>query len=383
MLNWSRSAPAALLLFALACGEQRFGVEPPPSSSAVIWSAAGATASGVPGADSTAVYFGTRDHHLIAVDRATGTVRWTATTDARTANTEFGDNVILAAGNVLFGDYVIYAFDAATGARRWVFDPESQGFPGYGAGVHELRTDGATIYAGSASGHVYAINANDGALIWVTPLAADGNSGTFDPVIDAGVLYVVVRHFTNPITGELDALDRSSGRVLWSRNFGPSTVPHTSSGPIPPVAVYDNLVIASVDDGTIHAVDNTTGEDVWVIPRLSGVNAYDDLRPIRIVGSVLVAGSSVPILMGYDAGTGRLLWQDNAGQGSDANTMGTDGSAVYIPFNNGTLGSFEAATGAQNWLRKAPNGAFFDPYPLAGPDAVFAPASSGLIALRK
>lgn len=374
-----------LPLAALACegSATRFGTEPPPGDGAVLWSAGSSGVSGAPVADASTVYFATVDHHLIATDRKTGAIRWTATTDARAAATEFGQNVVLAGSIVSFGDYVVYGFDAATGARRWVFDPEAQGVAGYAAGAYELRTDGTTIYAGSGSGHAYAINARDGTLVWVNALAPGGNTSVYDPVIDGSAVYVTVRHFTNPITGELDALDRSTGKLLWSRNFGPPTTAGTGSGPLDAVVLYNGLVIVAIDDGTIHAVDRATGSDVWVAPRLPNVMALDDARPLRVSGSILIAGSSVPVLVGYDAETGRLLWQVDAGQGSDTKPFAADDQSVYVPFNNGTLGSFDPKTGAERWLRAAPHGAYFMSYPFIGADAVFAPTTQGLVALTK
>lgn len=370
-----------MLIGCSGCQTQKFGTEPSSHVTPVIWAALG-SAVGQPAADSATVYFGTSDHHVIAVNRQRGTVKWDGMTDGQTPRTLNGQNVVLAAGNVIFGDYAVYAFDQITGARRWVFDPERQGSGGYAPGAYELSTDGRTIYAGSGSGYVYAINALDGTLFWVVPLATDGRSSVYDPVIDGNVVYLTVRHFTNPITGAVFALDRSSGAVRWSHVFQPS-IPQAGSGPLDKVAVFGGFVIVSVDDGKIYALDRATGAVQWVAPRLGDVQGLDDARPIILVGGVLVAGSTALELTGYDAATGRLLWQTNGGQGASINSLAADGQTVYVPYNNGVLGAFEAQTGTQNWLRSAPNGGTFTPYPLAADEAIFAPSTTGLIALRK
>ena len=109
-----------------ACNVQRFGSDPDDSSKYVIWIADGAV-SGQPATDGSFIYYGTTNHQLISVSRETGALRWQSNTDAATPNTLNGANIVLAAGNVVFGDYSLYAFDQATGSRRWVFNPEAQG----------------------------------------------------------------------------------------------------------------------------------------------------------------------------------------------------------------------------------------------------------------
>jgi outer membrane protein assembly factor BamB len=365
-------------LSAFACQAQKFGTD--PSKSDALWVAPG-PAYGQPAADNTTIYFGTTDHRVIAADRKTGSIRWQARTDSVSVRTEFGLNVILSSGLVVFGDYYIYAFDQATGARKWVFNPERQGIPGYAAGAYEISSDAGVIYAGSGSGHAYAINAQDGSLRWVASLGADGNTSVYNPVLDAQTVYVIVRHFTNPITGAVVALDRQTGTVLWSYSFSPLT-PQTGSDPVR-VVLFGNFVIASVSDGKIYAIDKTTHAETWVAPRLADVQGLEDTRPIILAGALVVAGSTALELTGYDASTGRQVWQVNGGQGSSSNPLATDGTVVYVPFFNGILGAFDASSGGQHWLRSAPNKGSFAPSPVIGSDGIFAPSSIGLVALPK
>ena len=362
-----------------ACHVEKFGSEP-DGDQRILW-VAGGTVSGQPATDAARVYYGTTDHQLIAVDRSSGAVKWRSRTDARSPRTLNGANVVIAGGNVVFGDYVIYGFDQATGVRRWVFDPEAQGIPGHAAGAYKLATDGSTIYAGSGSGHVYALSAGDGSLIWVSALSVDGQTSVYDPVIDGETLYVTVRHFTNPITGFVAAINRIDGRTLWSHVF--SADPPTSSGPVGKVVPFKNTVIVANDDGKIYWLDKTTGATKWTAPRRPDVIGYNDLRPLILAANVLVAGSLANYLTGYDPETGAQIWETNSGQGSVGSPLDTDGVTVFQPNASGTLGAFDAATGARRWIQSAPNKAWFTPYPLVTDAAVFAPSTGGLVALEK
>jgi outer membrane protein assembly factor BamB len=377
-LFWSASLGLSFLCF--GCRVDSFGIEPPPSGDKVTW-VAGGSANGQPAANGNTAFFGTTDHQLIAVYLQNGNVRWRARTVAATPNTLYGLNVILAGGGVVFGDYYIYCFDQLTGAKRWVFDPQAQGIEGYAAGAYELSTDGQTIYAGSGSGHVYAINASDGALVWINPLSVDGATSIFNPVIDGGMLYVTVRHFTNPTTGAITALNRSDGNVLWSHVF-PSEAP-TGSGPIGKVVVHGETVIASNDNGKIYAFDKLTGETKWIAPRRPDVLAYNDSRHLTIAGNVVVAGSDTNYLVGYDAVTGRQLWETDGGQGSSSFTITSNGTTVFVPYINGVLAAFDAKTGTRQWLRSAPDNGRFRPYPLALPAMILAPSNQGLVAIAE
>jgi outer membrane protein assembly factor BamB len=318
---------------------------------------------------------------LVAVNRETGTLRWQSRTDAATPTTLNGPVVVLAAGNVIFGDYARYAFDQATGGRRWVFNPQAQGIPGHAPGAYEHSSDGSTVYAGSGSGHVYAVNAVDGTLVWMSPLSVDGQTSVYDPVIDGAALYVTVRHFTNPITGAIVALNRNDGTVTWSHSFPP--VAPTSSGPVGKVIPFGETVIVANDDGKIYALDKETGDTRWVAPRRPDVIGYDDLRFMVLAGDVLVAGSLSNYLTGYDPSTGRQLWEVDGGQGSAGNKLASDGITVFEPYVNGVLGAFDAATGSRRWLRSAPGGGHFTSYPLVIDAVIYAPSTQGLIALRK
>jgi outer membrane protein assembly factor BamB len=324
---------------------------------------------------------GTTNHQLVSVSGETGALRWQSRTDAVTPNTLNGANIVLAAGNVIFGDYSLYAFDQATGSRRWVFNPEAQGIAGHGVGAYEQATDGSSIYAGSGSGHVYALNAADGTLIWLSAVAVDGQSSVYDPVIDGPLVYVTVRHFTNPITGAVVALNRNDGSTAWAHVFPPETP--TSSGPVGKLVVFGSAIIVANDDGKIYSLEKTTGTTQWVAPRRGDVVGYNDIRPIILVGNVLVAGSLAHYLTAYDAASGQQLWQVDGGQGSAGNPLASDGATVYEPYNSGTIGAFDVATGAKRWIRSAPNKGWFTAYPLLTDVAVIAPSTSGLIAMKK
>jgi len=355
-------------------------VQPQTHSGQVLWTYP-AAAFGQPAADDSTVYFGTTAHELIAVQRGSGQRRWRAQTTPYGQRTMFGFNVLLVGNNVIFGDYVVTAFDRGSGSRRWTFDPEQQGLAGHGAGLYLLTSDGQHVFAGSGSGQGYAINASDGSALWVTTLATDGNSSVYDPVVDGETVYFVVRHFTNPITGSVAAVDRLTGAVKWMFAF-PTEAP-TGSGPLGRVVPYGGIVFVANDDGKIYALDKATGNPTFSIPRRTDVLGLDDVRALLLAGSTLVATSTADFVEGWDASSGTRKWELNTGQGAASNNyLATDGTTVFITYINGSLAAIDVATGKLDWMKTSSQSPFYN-FPLVQDTLILAPSQSALVAIRK
>jgi hypothetical protein len=165
-----RGRSCFLLLVAVVSPSCRSVFGPHEGSDRTLWKAAG-VGWGTPAFDATTVYFVAFDHAIIAADKATGHVRWKATTDDQGTSTD-GRTAVLTGNIVALGDRDIYGFDRGTGARRWAFHPQD----GYLPGIFDLTTDGLTIFAGSPSGRVYAVDGASGASRWITILANDNNT---------------------------------------------------------------------------------------------------------------------------------------------------------------------------------------------------------------
>jgi hypothetical protein len=73
-----RMATVLILLGSgLACEPSRIAA---PPAERVLWKAPGHPFLVAPSYDATSVFFGSRDHQVVAVDRRTGTVRWRSST---------------------------------------------------------------------------------------------------------------------------------------------------------------------------------------------------------------------------------------------------------------------------------------------------------------
>ena len=138
----------------------------------------------------------------------------------------------------------VLALDASDGSERWTF-------PTDGSVAASPVVAGSLLVAASKDGRVYALDRATGEEAW----RADVSAGISSPALHADTLYVGGGAFG--ATGRLTALDVGSGAVRWT--FEPD-------GPVQASVTYasDRVYFATnAAQGTIYAVNATTGKAVW------------------------------------------------------------------------------------------------------------------------
>ena len=345
-LSFTRTTCAGAMALAIACA-----ADPRPATDTprVAWRTPGAGWNVTPSTDESRVFFGSRSHEVVALDRSTGVERWRARTPVSTQYTE-GLNTIVAGDVVAIADVQVYAFDRRTGAPAW----SSEGTGGDQLGLTSIATDGATVYAPSFRNRVYAIDAAHGTQRWMTQLPGNDMSTSFRPAVYDGAVYVGIKRFGNPTTGGLAALDAATGAIRWVKEFDPG---YTGAlyGCLGYSAFYGSTVIVASEDGRIYAFERETGAIKWTAPRVHSIppatgGMYADTRPLVVVGDVVVAASLSGVLVGIDAATGVERWRHGAGFViPHANVLGShDGDAIIVQ-TGGDIVIVDAATGLQRW----------------------------------
>jgi alcohol dehydrogenase (cytochrome c) len=148
-----------------------------------------------------------------------------------------------------------YAIDARTGQQRWVrrHDLKNPGPGRLGRGV--AYADGR-VFRGLADGHVLAMNASTGDVIWDV-VGADPKAGEFytaAPVVWEGRVYLGNAGSDYGGIGHIKAFDAETGKQLWSFDTVPSAGEAAKTWPSEP-----NKFKAGGGTYTSYALDPEAG----------------------------------------------------------------------------------------------------------------------------
>jgi len=150
-------------------------------------------------------------------------------------------------------DSRIYGLNVADGSRKWVYERATPTLSlRSSAGV---ALDGGAAYAGFAGGKLIALRIEDGKVIWEVSVAQPKGATEIEriaditslPVVDGSLVYAVAYQ------GKVAAVDRSTGRLAWSRDISSYTG----------LSADDAKVFVSHAVSSIYALDYSTGKTFW------------------------------------------------------------------------------------------------------------------------
>ncbi len=235
------------------------------------------------------------DSHVAAIDLDTQEPVWDAPAQldavSRTGVTVDGDTAYL-------GDNTgtVVALDVATGAVRWTAD--AGGFLTTALAV----SDGfvyATVQGDRTSrSHLVAFDAADGSTSWDDEMSGEALFAS-PPAISGGTIVV---GFSDR---SVRAFDASDGTERWSTRLN-RPVFFTGA----PAFAPDAVVVADAF-GQVYRLDPDTGERLWDF----AINEPVTHSPVVVAGGTVLVATSAGRLTAIDLESGILVWQGEEGRG--------------------------------------------------------------------
>lgn len=271
------------------------------------------------------VYVGTQAGDLLALELATGKLRW-----KYRAGSPIGESSPAVSDGVVFvGDLqgALHAVQASTGKGLWKFEAEGE------VKSSPVVVDGRVIF-GSYDGHLYAVAARTGKLLW--KLLTDGPvhstasvagglayiagcdgflravrisdgqeefrveagayTGASPPLVDGWTFFGT---FNNEVLG----VDLSARRIAWRYQHPTRHFPFYSSA-----AVTEGKVIVGGRDKLVHALEAKTGKEIWSFATRARVESSPG-----VAGGRVYVGSNDGRFYVLDLESGEKLWEFEAG----------------------------------------------------------------------
>ena len=245
------------------------------------------------------VYIGDLAGVFHAVDQATGKPKWTFKTGS-----EIKSSPVVAGNRVLIGSYdgSLYGLDVATGKPAWKVGTDNY--------VHATPAiwDGVA-YFGGCDEFFHGVRLSDGRE--VLNLATDAYTAA-SPAIAAGIAYYGT--FANDVV----AVDIAARKVRWRFEDPDRQFPFYSSA-----ALTADAVILGGRDKHVRSLDRNTGKQRWSFPTQARV----DSSP-AIAGDRIVVGSGDGRLYVLDLATGKKIWDFEGGAGFTASPAIANGRIV-------------------------------------------------------
>ena len=196
------------------------------------------------------VLAGSNRGELLALDRASGQVRW------KTALSSEVTGQILVVGDSIIartGDGRVQGIAAADGSRKWLYTRNLPALSLRGSGGMAIRDD--VLYAGFPGGKLVALNAANGAQLWEATVALPRGATELERVADVMGNPVVDERQVCAVAyqGRVACFDRRNGDLLWARDTS------SNSG----LAMDERNVYVTDDKDAVTAYDKTSGRAGW------------------------------------------------------------------------------------------------------------------------
>jgi len=215
---------------------------------------------------------GGAEGEVVALNYRDGQEKWRVTLSSEVlAPAAVADDIVV----VRTVDGRVSGLAAHDGTRLWVFSRTVPVLTLRGTSAPLIAGD--RVFVGLDSGHLVALNLEDGRVLWESTIAEPKGRSELerivdvdaDPVLKGGTLYAAAAQ------GRVVALDADNGQIIWSRE-----IPSTTG-----IAVDRAHVYVTDDESVVWCLERNSGAALWrqVALRNRGLTA-----PVAYGGGVVV-----------------------------------------------------------------------------------------------
>ena len=279
--------------------------------------------SGGVGSDGKVVAVGTAKGEVIALNADNGKPLWKARVSSEVlAAPAVGQDMVI----VRSGDSQITAFDPADGKRRWVYQ-RSMPTLNLRSAVGVVLAPGGVL-AGFPGGKLVVIAIANGSEIWEATVAQPKGATELERVADITSPPVISGRqvCAAAFQGRVACFDLASGNGIWAREFS------SISG----LDIDSKAVYISGDNGTVQALDKSSGASLWKQDKLLNRGLS---RPL-VVGGIVAVGDFqgyIHFLRVDDGGFSGRIATDGSGISADPQRT-SDG--FLIQTHGGSLNAY-------------------------------------------
>ena len=332
-----------------------------------------------PVTDGKSLFIGDDVGVMYALDLKSGKTLWQFNTGMRIVGSP-----AVSDGVVVFGsaNYMIYGLDAKTGKELWHVTTE-QAVMG-AATIHE-----GIAYIGGGDGRMFAIDIHTGAVKW-----------SFDElknyVLTRPLVYQDKLYFGTWDT-HFYALNLQDGSLVWKWNNGNGN-PKLSPASVWPVAANGKIFITA-PDRYFTCLDAETGEQIWRTKEYKvreTVGLSEDGKTVYskcMWDTVVAISTQYPIshsshserpIGETPSNSPTPLWTSHAGFGYEHNpAMPLEkGGVLWVSTKNGLLLGMDARTGKVLWRHKIGNSILNTPLPLSASECIFTSSEGTITRIR-
>lgn len=273
--------------------------------------------------DKDSLFFGGNDGFFYSINTKDGNIQW-----KEYLKSEGFGPALVHQDTVYFisGGDILYALKKKSGKRIWLYkNSESSASlsPFSIRGSTQPLVVGNLLYVGFKTGHFVALDRTNGRLIWSKRLSSQNKKKEFED-IDSNPIFQGNCIYVSSYSGSLYCLNAKTGEKIWTVKEGSASSVELSLG---------ELLYYSTSSGKVLAITKDSGKIIWTYKIENGIAT----QPVFFKG-LLFFGESSGLLKVLDANSGKKIQEFESGTGLTAKpTIDLSNEMLYFISNDANL----------------------------------------------